>query len=140
MLPCFAGVMAWEALALRAQPGLEVTKCQRTTESSFPTTASALTVRGGLVWALKHRKRLFSSALMVVGGSWSRSSSRSSSGQRAKRPQLDAALTACKKHKAKLVVAKLDRLSRNVSFLLKLIDSGVEVLPGLYSRTLTAKA
>ena len=50
------------------------------------------------------------------------------SGRRAKRPQLDAALAACKKHKAKLVVAKLDRLSRNVSFLLKLIDSGVEVL------------
>ena len=43
-------------------------------------------------------------------------------------PKLDAALAACKKHKAKLVVAKLDRLSRNVSFLLKLIDSGVEVL------------
>ena len=41
---------------------------------------------------------------------------------------LDAALAACKKHRAKLVVAKLDRLSRNVSFLLKLIDSGVEVL------------
>ena len=50
------------------------------------------------------------------------------SGKRAKRPQLDAALAACKKHKAKLVVAKLDRLSRNVFFLLKLIDSGVEVL------------
>jgi DNA invertase Pin-like site-specific DNA recombinase len=50
------------------------------------------------------------------------------SGRRAMRPQLDAALVACKKHKAKLVVAKLDRLSRNVSFLLKLIDSGVEVL------------
>ena len=49
-------------------------------------------------------------------------------GKRARRPQLDAALGACKKHKAKLVVAKLDRLSRNVSFLLKLIDSGVEVL------------
>jgi hypothetical protein len=46
------------------------------------------------------------------------------SGKRAKRPQLDAALTACKKQKAKLVVAKLDRLSRNVAFLLKLIDSG----------------
>ena len=50
------------------------------------------------------------------------------SGKRAKRPQLEAALAACKKHKAKLIVAKLDRLSRNVSFLLKLIDSGVEVL------------
>jgi DNA invertase Pin-like site-specific DNA recombinase len=50
------------------------------------------------------------------------------SGKRTKRPKLDTALAACKKHKAKLIVAKLDRLSRNVSFLLKLIDSGVEVL------------
>jgi DNA invertase Pin-like site-specific DNA recombinase len=50
------------------------------------------------------------------------------SGKRASRPQLEAALAACKKHKAKLIVAKLDRLSRNVSFLLKLIDAGVEVL------------
>ena len=36
------------------------------------------------------------------------------SGKRASRPQLDAAIAACKKHKAKLIVAKLDRLSRNV--------------------------
>jgi DNA invertase Pin-like site-specific DNA recombinase len=50
------------------------------------------------------------------------------SGKRASRPQLDAAIVACKKHKAKLIVAKLDRLSRNVSFLLKLIEAGVEVL------------
>jgi DNA invertase Pin-like site-specific DNA recombinase len=50
------------------------------------------------------------------------------SGRHAKRPQLEAALSACKKHKAKLVVAKLDRLSRNTRFLLALIESGVEVL------------
>jgi DNA invertase Pin-like site-specific DNA recombinase len=50
------------------------------------------------------------------------------SGKRAKRPQLIAALAAAKKHKAKLVVAKLDRLSRNTRFLLTLLDSGVEVL------------
>jgi DNA invertase Pin-like site-specific DNA recombinase len=50
------------------------------------------------------------------------------SGKRASRPQLDAALAACKKHKAKLIVAKLDRLTRNVALLLKLIDAGVEVL------------
>jgi DNA invertase Pin-like site-specific DNA recombinase len=52
------------------------------------------------------------------------------SGKRVSRPQLDTALAACKKHKAKLIVAKLDRLSRNVAFLLKLIDAGVEVLFG----------
>ena len=109
-------------------PSQKSTKCQRTTESSFLTTASAQTDRAAPAWVSMHRRRRCSSASTVAGGSSSRSSSRSSSGKRAKRPQLDAALAACKKHKAKLVVAKLDRLSRNVSFLLKLIDSGVEVL------------
>jgi DNA invertase Pin-like site-specific DNA recombinase len=50
------------------------------------------------------------------------------SGKQAKRPQLEAASTVCKKQKAKLV--ELDRLSRNVRFLITLIDSGVEVLFG----------
>jgi hypothetical protein len=48
------------------------------------------------------------------------------SGRRA--PQLEGALAACKKQKAKLVVAKLDRLARNTRFLLTLNESGVEVL------------
>jgi hypothetical protein len=39
------------------------------------------------------------------------------SGKRADRPQLAAALAACKKQKAKLVIAKLDRLSRNLAFI-----------------------
>jgi hypothetical protein len=37
-------------------------------------------------------------------------------------------LSRLAKSKAKLIVAKLDPLSRNVSFLLKLIDPGVEFL------------
>jgi DNA invertase Pin-like site-specific DNA recombinase len=48
------------------------------------------------------------------------------SGKHADRPQLTAALAACKKHKAKLVIAKLDRLSRNLAFIATLMDSGVE--------------
>jgi DNA invertase Pin-like site-specific DNA recombinase len=36
------------------------------------------------------------------------------SGKRNDRPELAAALAACKKHKAKLIIAKLDRLSRNL--------------------------
>ncbi len=43
-----------------------------------------------------------------------------------KRPQLKAALDACKKQKATLVIAKLDRLARNVHFVSGLIESGVE--------------
>jgi DNA invertase Pin-like site-specific DNA recombinase len=50
------------------------------------------------------------------------------SGRRSDRPQLAAALAACKKHKAKLVVAKLDRLARNVAFTAKLMESGVEFI------------
>jgi DNA invertase Pin-like site-specific DNA recombinase len=48
------------------------------------------------------------------------------SGKRDDRPELSAALAACKKHKAKLVIAKLDRLSRNLAFIATLMDSGVE--------------
>jgi len=42
------------------------------------------------------------------------------------RPQLAAALAACKKHKAVLVVAKLDRLARNVHFISGLMESKVK--------------
>jgi DNA invertase Pin-like site-specific DNA recombinase len=48
------------------------------------------------------------------------------SGKHADRPQLAAAITACKRQKAKLVIAKLDRLSRNLAFIATLMESGVE--------------
>jgi DNA invertase Pin-like site-specific DNA recombinase len=48
------------------------------------------------------------------------------SGKRNDRPELVKALAACKKQKAKLVIAKLDRLSRNLAFIAALMDSGVE--------------
>jgi DNA invertase Pin-like site-specific DNA recombinase len=37
-----------------------------------------------------------------------------------------AALAVCRKRKARLVIAKLDRLSRNLAFIAALMDSGVE--------------
>lgn len=48
------------------------------------------------------------------------------SGKKADRPQLAAALTACRLHRATLVIAKLDRLARNVAFIANLMDGGVE--------------
>src|SRR5271165_3734658 len=48
------------------------------------------------------------------------------SGKRSDRPELEKALAACKKQKAKLVIAKLDRLSRNLAFIATLMESGVQ--------------
>lgn len=48
------------------------------------------------------------------------------SGRRKDRPQLAEALKACKKHRATLVIAKLDRLARNVAFISGLMESGVD--------------
>jgi DNA invertase Pin-like site-specific DNA recombinase len=47
-------------------------------------------------------------------------------GKRDDRPELVKALEACRKHRARLVIAKLDRLSRNLAFIATLMDSGVE--------------
>lgn len=48
------------------------------------------------------------------------------SGKRSDRPELLKALAECKKRKATLVIAKLDRLGRNLAFIANLMDSGVE--------------
>lgn len=48
------------------------------------------------------------------------------SGKRDDRPQLAAALAACRLHRATLVMAKLDRLARNVRFIAGIMDSGVD--------------
>ena len=50
------------------------------------------------------------------------------SGRKSERPQLHKALELCKKKKATLIVAKMDRLSRNVTFTSQLLDSGIEIV------------
>ena len=44
------------------------------------------------------------------------------------RPKLKEALELCRKTGAKLIVAKLDRLARNVAFLSQLLDSDVDIV------------
>lgn len=48
------------------------------------------------------------------------------SGKRNNRPELAKAVTAAKKHKATLIIAKLDRLARNVAFIANLMESGAD--------------
>jgi DNA invertase Pin-like site-specific DNA recombinase len=48
------------------------------------------------------------------------------SGRRNDRPELNKALAACRKHKAKLVIAKLDRLARNVALIANLMEGKVD--------------
>ncbi len=49
------------------------------------------------------------------------------SGKKTDRPKLSEALELCRKTKSTLIVAKLDRLSRNVAFTSKLLESDVEI-------------
>lgn len=44
----------------------------------------------------------------------------------ARRPQLKAALDLCKKQRATLIIAKLDRLARNVHFVTGLMETGID--------------
>lgn len=48
------------------------------------------------------------------------------SGKKADRPKLAEAIKLCRLYGAKLIIAKLDRLARNVAFVSNLMESGVE--------------
>tara|TARA_R110002126_G_scaffold15002_2_gene61981 strand:- start:847 stop:1554 length:708 start_codon:yes stop_codon:yes gene_type:complete len=65
------------------------------------------------------------------GGNWKVSEEfvevESGSGKK-HRPQLELAIKACKKNKATLVVAKLDRLYRNVHFVTKLMEDKLDFI------------
>ena len=67
-------------------------------------------------------------ATYLNGGNWKlvKEFTEVESGKRSDRPQLQAALDACRMFGAKLVIAKLDRLSRDAHFLLGLEKAGVD--------------
>ncbi len=62
----------------------------------------------------------------VAGGSILRTFTEVESGNRCDRPQLDTALAQCRATGATLVVAKLDRLARDLHFIAGLMKAGVD--------------
>jgi DNA invertase Pin-like site-specific DNA recombinase len=67
-------------------------------------------------------------ASYLNGGKWSlvREVVEVESGKRNDRPAIAEALRLCRLHRATLIIAKLDRLARNVHFISSLMESGVE--------------
>lgn len=68
-------------------------------------------------------------AAYLNGGNWTITAefTEVESGKRSDRPELDRALAAARRHRAALVVSKVDRLTRSVAFLSRLLESGVEI-------------
>jgi DNA invertase Pin-like site-specific DNA recombinase len=60
-----------------------------------------------------------------IGGSIVAEVVETESGKRSDRPELARALTTCRAHRATLLIAKLDRLSRNVHFISGLMETKV---------------
>lgn len=80
--------------------------------------------RSGL--GLEAQKAAVTQHIATVGGRLAGEFEEIESGKRSDRPQLAAALSACRARRATLVVAKLDRLARNTAFLLSIADGSGE--------------
>jgi DNA invertase Pin-like site-specific DNA recombinase len=79
-----------------------------------------------------HQKRTAATpidTLYIHGGNWSIVAEHTEieSGKHADRPALEQALATARLHRAALVVSKMDRLTRNVAFLSRLLEAGVDV-------------
>ncbi len=68
-------------------------------------------------------------ATYLNGGDWSivAEFTEVESGKRSDRPALDQALAAARLHRCPVVVSKVDRLTRSVAFLSRLLEAGVDV-------------
>src|SRR5262245_2426871 len=68
-------------------------------------------------------------ASYLNGGSWKiiNEFTELESGKRSDRPELDKALAAARLHRCPLIVSKVDRLTRSVAFLSRLLEAGVDV-------------
>jgi DNA invertase Pin-like site-specific DNA recombinase len=75
---------------------------------------------------LEAQERMICDYIASVGGHTIGTFTEVESGKRADRPELRKALALARKSRATLLVAKLDRLARNVAFVSALMESGVD--------------
>ncbi|WP_417831906.1 recombinase family protein [Terasakiella sp.] len=75
---------------------------------------------------LEAQRETVSRYIEMMGGTLLDEFTEVESGAKRNRPELDTALSRCKRLRATLVIAKLDRLARNVHFISGLLESGVE--------------
>lgn len=80
--------------------------------------------RSGL--GLEAQKAAVGAQLAAVSGRLLGEFEEVESGKRNSRPQLAAALAACRAKRATLIIAKLDRLARNTAFLLSIVEGSGE--------------
>ena len=80
--------------------------------------------RSGL--GLDAQRQAVAAHVAAAGGELAAEFQEVESGKRADRPQLTAALAACRTRRAVLVIAKLDRLARNARFLLSVVEGSGE--------------
>lgn len=80
--------------------------------------------RSGL--GLEAQRRAVSDYAASVGARLVAEFEEAESGRRTERPRLQEAIAACRSTKSTLVIAKLDRLARNLHFISRLLESGVE--------------
>ena len=91
---------------------------------SYLRVSTATQGRSGL--GLEAQRQAVAAQVAAAGGQLVAEFEEVESGKRTDRPQLAAALAACRTRRAALVIAKLDRLARNASFLLSVVEGSGE--------------
>lgn len=77
---------------------------------------------------LEAQRAATTSYLVTIGGELLAEITEVESGKKDKRPELAAAIQRCRETGATLLIAKLDRLARNVAFIANLLESGVRFI------------
>jgi DNA invertase Pin-like site-specific DNA recombinase len=99
-------------------------------ETVSPTFVSYLRVstdaQGASGLGLEAQREAIERHLRSVGGKAVAEFVEVESGKRDDRPEIAAAISACRTRRATLIIAKLDRLARNVAFISNLMEAGVD--------------